>query len=142
MTGPAQKFIPRPSPETAAWWEGCRNHELLIQSCTKCGHRQFYPRIICTECMSDKLEWTRSAGRGRVLTFTICRLPVSEAYAGDVPYVIALVQLEEGPTMMSNIVECNPESVTTGMPVEVIFEQRSEKITIPQFRPVPAAQQQ
>ncbi len=140
MTGPAQKFTPRPSPETAAWWEGCRNHELLLQSCTNCGHRQFYPRIICTECMSDKLEWKRSAGRGRVLTFTICRLPVSEAYAGDVPYVIALVQLEEGPTMMSNIVQCDPDSVASGMPVEVVFEQRSEEITSPQFRPVPEAE--
>ena len=142
MADPAQKFIPRSRPETAAWWEGCRNHELLLQSSTKCGHRQFYPRIICTECMSDKLEWTRSAGRGQVLTFTICRLPVSEAYAGDVPYVIALVQLEEGPTMMSNIIQCDPDAVTTGMPVEVIFEQRSEEITIPQFRPIPAAQKQ
>ena len=140
MTGPGQKFIPRPKPETAAWWEGCRKHQLLIQSCTKCGHQQFYPRIICTVCMSESLEWTRSNGRGRVLTFTICRLPVSEAYAGDVPYVIALTQLEEGPVMMSNIVECDPDSVTTGMPVEVIFEQRSEEITIPQFRPVPAAE--
>jgi len=90
--------------------------------------------------MSENLEWKRAAGRGRVLTFTICRRAVSEAYAGDVPYVIALVQLEEGPTMMSNIVECNPESVTTGMPVEVVFEQRSEEITIPQFRPIPEAE--
>lgn len=142
MTDPGQKFIPRPRPETAAWWEGCRHHELLIQSCTKCGHQQFYPRIICTACMSESLEWTRSAGRGRVLTFTICRRAVSEAYAGDVPYVIALIQLEEGPTMMSNIVECDPDSVATGMLVEVVFEKWSEEITIPQFRPVPATEQQ
>lgn len=139
MTGPGQKFMPHPGPETAAWWEGCRHHKLLIQSCTKCGHQQFYPRIICTACMGNSLEWTRSSGRGRVLTFTICRRAVSAAYADDVPYVIALVQLEEGPTMMSNIVECDPESVATGMLVEVIFEQRSEEITIPQFRPVSAA---
>ncbi len=142
MTGPGQKFFPRPRPETAAWWEGCRHHELLIQSCMKCGHQQLYPRIICTACMSENLEWTRSAGRGRVLTFTICRRAVSEAYAGDVPYVIALIQLEEGPTMMSNIVECDPESVATGMPLEVVFEKWSEEITIPQFRPFPAADQQ
>jgi len=142
MTGTAQKFFPRPGPETAAWWEGCRRHELLLQRCMQCGHRQFYPRTICTACMSESLEWTRSAGRGRVRTFTICRRAVSAAYAGDVPYVIALVQLEEGPTMMSNIVECDPESVTIGMRLEVVFEQWSEEITLPQFRPAPAANQQ
>jgi uncharacterized OB-fold protein len=142
MAGSDQKFIPRPKPETAAWWDGCRHHELLIQSCTRCGHRQFYPRIICTACMSDSLEWTRSSGRGQLITFTICRRAVSEAYADDVPYVIALVRLEEGPTMMSNIIECDPGSVVSGMPVEVVFEKRTEEITIPQFRPVPATKSQ
>ena len=68
-------------------------------------------------------------------TFTICRVPVAEAYAGDLPYVVAIVRLEEGPTMMTNIVECDPEAVATGMPLEVVFEQRSEEITLPQFRP-------
>ena len=142
MAGSSQKFIPRPKPETAAWWDGCRHHELLIQSCTTCGHRQFYPRIICTACMNDSLEWVRSSGRGQVITFTICRRAVSGAYADDVPYVIALVRLEEGPTMMSNIIECDPGSVVSGMPVEVVFEKRTEEITIPQFRPVPAAKPQ
>jgi uncharacterized OB-fold protein len=140
MSSAAQKFIPRPNPETTAWWEACRRHELLVQRCTKCGQVQFYPRIICGTCTSDRLELIRSAGRGRVNTFTICRRPVSEAYASDVPYVIALVQLDEGPTMMCNIVECDPESVDTGMPVEVTFEKWSEEITIPQFRPEPAAE--
>ena len=141
MTGTGQKFMPRPTPGTAAWWEGCRRHELLIQRCTKCGHQQFYPRIVCTVCMSENLEWIQSAGRGQVLTYTICRRPVSAAYAGDVPYVIALVRLDEGPVMMSNIVECDPESVVSGMRLEVVFEQRSEEITLPQFRPEAPAQQ-
>jgi uncharacterized OB-fold protein len=140
MSSAAQKFIPRPNPETTAWWEACRRHELLVQRCTKCGQVQFYPRIICGNCTSDRLELIRSAGRGRVNTFTICRRPVSEAYASDVPYVIALVQLDEGPTMMCNIVECDPESVDTDMRVEVTFEKWSEEITIPQFRPEPAAE--
>jgi len=134
MTG-GGKFIPRPGPQTQAWWDGCRRHKLLIQRCLTCGHHQFYPRIICTACTSDGLEWVRSTGRGKVRTFTICRLPVSRAYAGDLPYVIALIRLDEGPTMMSNIVGCDPESVAIGMPVEVVFENLSEDITIPKFRP-------
>lgn len=89
--------------------------------------------------MGSRLRWVQSAGQGKVLTFTVCRLPVAEAYAPEVPYVVALIRLDEGPTMMSNIVDCDPESVAVGMPVEVVFEQWSEEITIPQFRPMPAA---
>jgi uncharacterized OB-fold protein len=92
--------------------------------------------------MSSQVEWVRSAGRGKVLTFTVCRLPVAEAYAADVPYVVALIRLDEGPTMMSNIVECDVESVAIGMPVEVVFENWSEEISVPQFRPAAAAEQQ
>ena len=95
MTAHSGKFMPRPRPETAAWWEGCRGHKLMIQRCSQCGVFQFYPRIVCSSCMSDQVEWVQSSGRGEVSTFTICRLPVAEAYAADVPYVVALIQLEE-----------------------------------------------
>lgn len=135
MSGPNGKFLPVPTPETADWWEGCRSGRLLIQRCSDCGAHQFYPRAGCTSCSGGSLEWVDAAGVGTVTTFTICRVPVAEAYAGDLPYVVALVLLEEGPTMMSNIVECDPETVRTGMLVEVVFEPRSEDISLPQFRP-------
>jgi hypothetical protein len=93
MTDHAGKFLPRPRPETTAWWANCRDHKLMIQHCSQCGAFQFYPRIVCAKCMSQQVEWVQSSGRGKVLTFTICRLPVAEAYAGDVPYVVALVRL-------------------------------------------------
>jgi len=89
--------------------------------------------------MSERVEWIQSSGRGTVVTFTICRLPVAEAYAADVPYVVALIQLEEGPTMMSNIVQCDPESVVSGLPVEAVFETWTDEITMPQFRTLPEA---
>ena len=89
--------------------------------------------------MSEKVEWFQSSGLGKVLTYTVCRLPVAKAYAADVPYVVALVQLEEGPTMMSNIVQCDPESVVTGLPLEVVFEAWSDEITMPLFRPASKA---
>jgi len=136
MTDHSGKFLPLPRPETAVWWENCRDHKLMIQCCSDCGEFQFYPRIICSGCMSGRLEWVLSTGRGSVSTYTVCRLPVAAAYASDVPYVVALIQLEEGPVMMSNVVECDPESVETGMPVEVVFQEWSETITIPQFRPL------
>lgn len=136
MTVHSGKFMPRPRPETAVWWESCRDHKLMIQRCSQCGKFQFYPRIVCSTCMSDQVDLVQSCGRGKLVTFTICRLPVAQAYAADLPYVVALIQLEEGPTMMSNIVQCDPESVVTGMSLEVIFETWSDEITMPQFRPV------
>lgn len=135
MTDNRGKNFPHPSPETAVYWEGCRKHELRIQRCADCGQYQFYPRIICTRCMSLRIEWVTAAGRGEVLSFTIITRPVSEAYAADIPYVVALIQLEEGPVMMSNVVNCEPESVEIGMPVEVVFEDWSTEISIPKFRP-------
>jgi uncharacterized OB-fold protein len=135
MTDSRGRHLPRPTPETAPFWDGCRERELMIQRCSACGHHQFYPRIICTECMSDQLEWVQAAGRGTVTSFSVARRPVSEAYAPDVPYVIALIKLDEGPTMMSNVIDCDPERVRIGMPVEVIFEDWTEEITMPKFRP-------
>jgi len=135
MTDHSGKFMPRSRPETASWWEACRQEKLMIQRCSQCGAFQFYPRIVCTSCMSEQIEWFQAGGRAKVLTYTICRLPVAQAYAADVPYVVALVQLEEGPTMMSNIVQCDPESVVSSMPLEVVFEAWSDEITMPQFRP-------
>ena len=133
MTQAQGKFFPRPTPETAAFWEACRNHELLIQHCAQCGYYQFYPRIFCTECNSRDPEWVKSAGTGEVITFTIVRHPVSPAYADDVPYVIALIRLDEGPVLMSNVVQCEPDEVQTGLPVEVVFEPRTNEISIPTF---------
>ena len=86
--------------------------------------------------MSENLEWVKASGRGQVLTFTIVRRAVSEAYAADVPYVVALIQLDEGPTMMSNVIQCDPETLKIGSPVQVVFEDWSEEISVPQFRPI------
>ncbi len=135
MAGHEGKFLPRPGPESAIWWENCRAHRLMIQRCSECGHYQFYPRVICSSCGGGQIEWRQAAGYGTVQTYSICRLPVAEAYAGDVPYVVALVQLEEGPVMMCNVIDCDPESVAIDMAVEVTFEDRSDEISLPQFRP-------
>lgn len=134
MSEHLDKNLPQPTAETAAYWEGCRNNQLLIQRCTQCGHYQFYPRTVCTACMSDGIEWVQASGHGRVSSFTVIRRAVSKAYVAEVPYVIALIELDEGPTMMSNVVECDPDSVAIGMLVEVTFEQWSDQITIPKFR--------
>jgi hypothetical protein len=135
VTDKPLKHFPRPTPETEAYWDGCRKHELLLQRCVACSEFQFYPRIVCTNCSSDKLEWVKANGQGKILTFTVVRRPVSEAYAEDVPYVVALIKLDEGPTMMSNVVQCDPEALKIGDPVQVMFEDWSKDISIPKFSP-------
>ncbi len=130
------KNFPQPSPETAVYWEACRSHQLMIQQCKDCNHYQFYPRILCTECMGQNVEWIKASGRAEVISFTVVRRPVSKAYADETPYLVALIKLEEGPNLMSNIVECEVDSANIGMPVEVVFEDWSEEISIPKFRPV------
>jgi uncharacterized protein len=135
MAANVSKPIPVPTLETAPYWKGCRQHQLRIQRCTACGQHQFFPRIYCTRCFSDRLEWVDASGKARVLSFTIVRRPVSPAFANEVPYVVALVTLDEGPQMMTNIIGCAPEDMTIGMPVEVTFEDLSETVSIPKFRP-------
>jgi len=138
MNDLVEKFLPKRSPDTAAYWDACQRHELLIQRCSKCGVLQFYPRNVCTSCGSRTLDWVTATGRGKVLSWTIVRRAVSAAYADDVPYVIALIELQEGVVMMSKVVGCEPESVHTGMAVEVRFEDWSEQVSMPVFVPVTA----
>jgi len=129
------KPVPEPTIETRPYWEGCRAHELRIQRCAACGNYQFFPRIYCAKCFDERVEWVKASGRATVLSFTIVRRPVSPAFKDDIPYVVAIVTLAEGPTMMTNIVGCAPERVEIGMPVEVAFEDRTGAISIPMFRP-------
>jgi uncharacterized OB-fold protein len=131
----AGKRHPRPSVTTAAYWEGCRNQQLLLQRCKHCDHLQFYPRSICTSCMCDEMEMVPASGRGKIRTYTVIRHPVSPAYADEVPYAIVLIELDEGPVMMSVLCNTDLESVRTGMAVEVVFEQWTDEITIPKFQP-------
>lgn len=134
MSTEAHKFLPARTPETEAFWAGCLAGELRLQRCAGCGRHQFPPRALCADCGCRALEWVRASGRGRIASFTVVRRPLSPAYAAEVPYVVALIRLEEGPMMMSNVVGCPPERIAMAAPVGVVFERRSESIALPQFR--------
>ena len=129
------KPVPRPNPETQAFWDNCRDGILSVQRCESCGAMQHYPRLLCIACGSQALKQTPVSGKGTVTSFTINRVPVSEAFAADVPYAVALITLAEGPTMMANVTGCDLDTLTIGMAVEVLFEARGEQM-LPQFRPV------
>jgi uncharacterized OB-fold protein len=128
--------IPVPTPETRPFWDAARRHELHLQRCRSCGEHIFYPRAACPHCLSADLEWRRVSGRGTLHTFTVVHRGQRDFPLGA-PYVIAIVALEEGPRLMTNLVgvEADPARITIGMPVEVVFEDVSPEIALPRFRP-------
>jgi uncharacterized OB-fold protein len=136
MPSDTAKFAPLPTPETAPFWDGCANGELRLQRCVHCVEVYFPPRPMCPKCWSTDVEWETVSGRGTLHSYVINYRP-APGFAEDAPYAIALVQLDEGPRLMSNIVDIDnvPEKLVLDMPLEVTFEQRGE-ITIPQFRPI------
>jgi uncharacterized OB-fold protein len=130
-----KKPLPTVSGETRPFWEACRRGELLVQRCATCNVHQFYPRGICANCWGTDVRWIRSTGRGTVWTFTVTHQNRTPGFAEEVPYVLALVELEEGVRMFTNLVECKPEEVKIGMPVEVTFLRATDQVDVPYFRP-------
>lgn len=127
--------IPPSNPDTAPYWQAARQERLVMQRCGACGHTRFPPSHLCPKCHGDSAEWTEVSGRGIVASFTIMRRPPTPAFAALVPYVLALIDIEEGPRMMSNIVGEDALEVAIGDAVEVTFEARGEDgFKLPQFR--------
>jgi len=134
-TSPAEaRPLPVPSPLTLPFWEGTRAHKLLLQRCRKCGAFRWTPQYLCTGCHAEAYDWTETSGRGVIYAFTQVQRPASPAFKA--PYVVAVVRLEEGPLMLTNIVGSAPDALAIGAPVEVRFEKASEDITLYLFQPV------
>jgi uncharacterized OB-fold protein len=130
MSGP----MPQVSPVNQLFWEGTALGELRVRCCNACGARFRFVSEWCPSCWSTDLGWQRASGRGKVAAMSVVHMAPYESVAGRVPYVLALVELEEGPTMMSNVVDCAPDTVAVGMAVQVCFEPRGE-LRLPQFKP-------
>ena len=125
--------LPRPTALSRPHWDGCREGVLRVQRCGGCGSYVFIPQAVCTECQTDALEWVESSGRGSVYSHTTVHRPPRPEF--DAPYVVAIVELEEGWHMLTNLVDCAPEEVAIGLSVEVDFREISDEITLPCFRP-------
>lgn len=132
------KPLPVPSPETRPFWEGCKRHELWLPYCPRCQRFFWYPRDFCPRCFFWEVEWRRASGRGKVYTFAIHYRAFHPAWEREVPFVTAIVELEEGVRLYTQLVgvEPNPKHIRCDMPVEVVFEDVSEEISLPKFRPV------
>lgn len=133
------RMLPEPTPETRHFWDGCREGELRLQRCTDCdGEAYFPPRPFCPKCGSRKVEVFKATGRGVLWSYVINHRPRPDM--GDQPYAIAVVKLEEGPKMMTNIVGCpqTPEALPLDMPVKVTFAKQNDDISLPFFEPAGA----
>ena len=128
------KTLPPMSDLAEPFFAGARDGQLRLQQCRSCKQYQFYPRTICSHCSSGEIDWATASGEGVIASFTVVRRAVSKAY--EAPYVVALIDLAEGPRMMSALVDVDPESVAIGQSVTVAFADWSEDISMPVFKVV------
>lgn len=129
------KPLPRPTPGAEHYWASATRGEFVLPHCRACDRVFFYPRRWCPHCFGQDLDWRAASGRGRVYSYSVVHQAPFPAYQADVPYVLAVIELEEGPRMMANVLHCDPAEVQVDMPVEVTFERRGE-MQIPQFQPL------
>ncbi len=125
---------PATNPETLEFWQATKQGRLLLSRCPACGLHIWYPRAICPDCHSHPTEWVQAAGTGTIYSFTIIRSHAPGPYAGIGPYVVAYVELTEGPRMLTNIVGCDLEKVRIGEAVDVVFADAGQSGSLPRFR--------
>jgi uncharacterized OB-fold protein len=130
--------LPTPmTPEAKPYWDGLKEHKLMMPKCADCGLVFFYPRVICPSCHSRQITWIQASGKGKLYSFEIVHQRLNPNYKLPTPYVLAMIELEEGARMMSNLinVEPDPQVIKCDMPVEVVYEKLTDDVTIPLFQP-------
>ena len=132
-----QRPLPQPTAISRPFWDACRQQRLIIQRCQDCGQHVFLPQSFCPNCLSRSLSWVPVSGAGRVVTYTVVWRPQTPAF--EVPYVIAVVCLDEGVDMLTNLVDAEPEQVSIGARVRVAFADVAADATLPFFRLVETA---
>ncbi len=131
---------PRVTDVSRPYWEAARAHRLELQRCDDCREWIFYPRQVCSECLSSALSWQQVSGRGTVYSYTVMHSPPHPGFIDQLPLIVAIVELEEGPHLTTNITGIDPASVEIGLPVTVCFDDLDEQTTLVKFQPAePAA---
>ncbi len=132
----AEKPVPVVNTWAQPFWDAARQERLIIQKCTACGKHVFYPRMACPYCAADSLEWVEASGKGTVYSFTVVEANAPSAFIDDMPFVVAVIRLQEGVQMLSNVIDCEPHDVVCDMPVKVTFGKLNDAFTLPKFKPV------
>ena len=130
--------LPAPDLETKPFWDGCKEGRFLIRHCNACGADHYYPRPFCPTCWSDDVAWKEASGRATLYTYSVVHVNDLPPFGERVPYVAAIVELEEGPRVMTNVEGVEHEALQIGMPLVVDYKPISDDITIAIFRPAPA----
>lgn len=131
-----EKPLPVMDPESQPYWDAMREQRLMLKRCRACGRHHHYPRELCPHCGSNEVEWTQAKGTGSVYSYTVARRPAGPAFKADTPYVVAIIELDEGARMMSNLVGIDPDQVRIGARVAVQFDAVTPEVTLPKFGPV------
>jgi uncharacterized protein len=127
--------LPTADPETQPFWDAAADGRLLLRRCAACGNAHFYPRSFCPECWSEDVSWEEASGRATLYTWSVVYSNDLPPFGERVPYVAAVVDLAEGPRMMTNVVDCAFDALAVGMDLTVTFEQRTDDLALPVFRP-------
>ncbi len=133
---PYTKPIPAVTPEMKPFFDAAKRHELVVQRCTQCGTHRFPAREICSNCLSRDAQWVKVSGRGEVFSYNVMHQVYHPGFAAEVPYAVVVIKLREGAKMTSNLVDVPPDRIRIGMPVEVVFEDITDEITLPKWRAV------
>ncbi len=139
MISPQQahlKPVPTPDADSEQLWKGLKEGKLFLQHCEDCGHIQYYHQAICRHCLGENLVEKEASGKGIVYSYSVVYRAPGPAFKNEIPYAVVLVELEEGPRMISSMVDIDPELVEFDMKVEMVVEPISEEINLPRFRPV------
>ena len=131
-----RKPLPKPNRLSQPYWDAAQRHELMVLRCNQCGDKWLPPSDICLRCLSRDIDWVKASGRGKVWSWVVFHQRYFAAFEADLPYNVAYVELDEGPRLMTNLVDCDPASIHCDMPVEVVFDDVTPEITLPKFRPV------
>ncbi len=128
------KPLPTVTPDNEPFWDACKRHLLALQKCKDCDNLRL-PGPICPNCLCMEAEWTPLSGRGKLFAWTIIHQRYHKGFAEETPYNVAIVELEEGPRLLTNIVDCANEDLRVDMAVDVVFDDVTEEITLPRFKP-------
>ncbi len=134
--------LPTPiTPEAKPYWDGLTQGKLMLPKCGDCGRTFFYPRIVCPHCSSRSITWIQASGKGKLHAFGIAHQSFTRAFKVPPPFVLAMIELEEGPRMVSNLINVQPDPtvVKCDMPVEIVYTKLTDDVTIPLFQPANAA---
>jgi hypothetical protein len=134
-SNPAKAILPTINNVNRPFWAGCAKGQLLVQRCIRCGRLRYPAGVVCPQCLSPDAEWQPMSGRGKVFSFIIFHRAYHPVWESKVPYVVAMIELDEGPMLISNVVSVDPAQLKIDDPVTVAYEPLDEQIVIPVFRP-------